>query len=473
VTVGFIFGTVFVIGYLLGEMTQCLASQISRKIHYEHELSVIESHLAGLGLNKSKRDIVADYYKLVWKRFRGMPYYLLLRELPYPLRADICFEIYESNLKNSRVLGSVDDQVLRQLTARIRHEFYLPGGHIVRGGNVCDAMYFVKRGEILIIDENMGIELCVETLYENDCFGEIKILLPREAYRFSYVARIESEVGMLKRDDLDEVLKNFPGLRNELLEKVRNAKFQRHSDKDHDDMRGDRGKDDVRSRKSNSKKLGTAEKKMKPLDMKQAEIAKIETIAVRQDKPNFVRNNTALVPPKAPKQQQRKPDQQGKNPKDMKQANVSKIETINTAQQDPYFTRNNLGTAVASPPRLQPQTRPPQVRKVEQRPMTSLRKVDPLNQAVNKGYSSLIQGPQSYAIREVRSLPPYLSAQQTGLGSEVPNNLITRTSLNGTAENPGTAQGQNPVLFEYIPRNPGKNSQKTGTTTRQRNPPKK
>ncbi|CAG7661764.1 unnamed protein product, partial [Allacma fusca] len=86
-----------------------------------------------------------------------------------------------------------------------RHEFYLPGGFIVRGGNVCDAMYFVKRGEVLIIDENMGIELCVETLYENDCFGEIKILMPREAYRFSYVARVESEVGVLKRDDLDEV----------------------------------------------------------------------------------------------------------------------------------------------------------------------------------------------------------------------------------------------------------------------------
>ena len=64
-TVFFVFGTVFIIGFLLGEMTQCLASQISRKIHYEHELSVIETHLAGLGLDRSKRALVSEYYKLV------------------------------------------------------------------------------------------------------------------------------------------------------------------------------------------------------------------------------------------------------------------------------------------------------------------------------------------------------------------------------------------------------------------------
>ena len=85
--------------------------------------------------------------------------------------------VHKSKSQQARILGRIDEQILRQITARIRHDFYLPGGHIVRGGNVCDAMYFIKRGEVLIIDENLGIELCVETLYENDCFGEVMITI--------------------------------------------------------------------------------------------------------------------------------------------------------------------------------------------------------------------------------------------------------------------------------------------------------
>lgn len=34
-------------------------------------------------------------------------------------------------------------------------------------------MYFIKRGEIVILDETQNMELCVEILYENECFGEV------------------------------------------------------------------------------------------------------------------------------------------------------------------------------------------------------------------------------------------------------------------------------------------------------------
>lgn len=35
------FGTIFAIGYLVGEMAQCLTSQLSTKIHYQHKLTVL------------------------------------------------------------------------------------------------------------------------------------------------------------------------------------------------------------------------------------------------------------------------------------------------------------------------------------------------------------------------------------------------------------------------------------------------
>ncbi len=73
----------------------------------------------------------------------------------------------------SRILSKLDDLIIRQISARMRHEVYLPGTHIIRTGDVCDSMYFIKKGEVVILDENQNLELCVEILYENECFGEV------------------------------------------------------------------------------------------------------------------------------------------------------------------------------------------------------------------------------------------------------------------------------------------------------------
>lgn len=145
-------------------------------------------------------------------------------------------------------MGKLDDNLIRQICARIRHEIYFPGSHIVRAGDVCTSMYFIKKGEVVILDGNSNIELCVEILYENECFGEVKILLPREQYRFSYVARLESEVGVLNKEDVEQVLKNHPKIFEELKEKANRVKVRRQSLKEEEDK--ERGGGGVVSRSS-------------------------------------------------------------------------------------------------------------------------------------------------------------------------------------------------------------------------------
>ena len=76
-------------------------------------------------------------------------------------------------LTQARILGKIDDTIIRQISVRMRHEIYLPGTHIIRSGDVCDSMFFIKKGEVVILDENQNLELCVEILYENECFGEV------------------------------------------------------------------------------------------------------------------------------------------------------------------------------------------------------------------------------------------------------------------------------------------------------------
>lgn len=64
-------------------------------------------------------------------------------------------------------------------------------------------------------------------------------MLPREAYRFSYIARLESEVGVLHKDDLEAVMKHYPKLFEEMKEKAMRVKMRRQSlNEERDKIRG-------------------------------------------------------------------------------------------------------------------------------------------------------------------------------------------------------------------------------------------
>ncbi|XP_035714709.1 uncharacterized protein LOC118438473 [Folsomia candida] len=238
-TITMIFTTVFIIGFLVGEMTQWLAAQVKTKIHFRHKLNVMEHHFLALGLSYPKLNSVRSYFRLLWLRCNGNPYTQILAELPYALRADITMKVYGLNIKNSRILGRLDDIIIRQLSVRVHHEIFMPGAHIIRAGAVCTAVYFIKKGEVVILDEKANMELCVDVLYENECFGEVKVLLPiKEQFQFSYVARLETEVGVLFGDDMVDVLLRHHGVLEEVIGRADRLKAQRLAKKDEEDRIG-------------------------------------------------------------------------------------------------------------------------------------------------------------------------------------------------------------------------------------------
>lgn len=53
------------------------------------------------------------------------------------------------------------------------------------------------------------------------------MLLSKEQFRFSYVARLETEVGVLFQEDLLDVLSRHPGLVQEMKERANRVKDQR------------------------------------------------------------------------------------------------------------------------------------------------------------------------------------------------------------------------------------------------------
>ena len=63
----------------------------------------------------------------------------------------------------------------------------------------------------------------------------MKLLLPREQYRFSYIARLETEVGVLRREDIDDVMSNYPLLKVDLVDRAKKIKNHRVTMKEEED----------------------------------------------------------------------------------------------------------------------------------------------------------------------------------------------------------------------------------------------
>lgn len=63
-------------------------------------------------------------------------------------------------------------------------------------------------------------------------------MLPNEQFRFSYIARLETEVGVLEKQDLEAILKKFPKMRDELGEKALKIKEHRQAMKEEEDRMG-------------------------------------------------------------------------------------------------------------------------------------------------------------------------------------------------------------------------------------------
>jgi CRP-like cAMP-binding protein len=133
----------------------------------------------------------------------------------------------------------------------------MPGAHIIRAGDVCTAVYFIKKGEVVILDEKANMELCVDVLYENECFGEVKVLLPiKEQFQFSYVARLETEMGVLYGDDMVDVLGRHPGVLEEVVGRADKLKAQRLAKKEEQDRIG---KDEGSSAQNSSQVLRSSD----------------------------------------------------------------------------------------------------------------------------------------------------------------------------------------------------------------------
>ncbi|KAG8566667.1 hypothetical protein GDO81_013340 [Engystomops pustulosus] len=131
----------------------------------------------------------------------------VLKGFPECLQADICLHLNRTLLQNCKAFRGATKGCLRALAMKFKTTHAPPGDTLVHYGDVLTTLYFISRGSIEILRD----DIVVAILGKNDIFGEPISLYARPGKSNADVRALTyCDLHKIQREDLLEVLDMYP-----------------------------------------------------------------------------------------------------------------------------------------------------------------------------------------------------------------------------------------------------------------------
>uniref|UniRef100_A0A6I8Q228 Potassium channel, voltage-gated eag-related subfamily H, member 6 n=1 Tax=Xenopus tropicalis TaxID=8364 RepID=A0A6I8Q228_XENTR len=131
----------------------------------------------------------------------------VLKGFPECLQADICLHLNRTLLQHCKAFRGATKGCLRALAMKFRTTHAPPGDTLVHYGDVLTNLYFISRGSIEILRD----DIVVAILGKNDIFGEPINLFARPGKSNADVRALTyCDLHKIQREDLLEVLDMYP-----------------------------------------------------------------------------------------------------------------------------------------------------------------------------------------------------------------------------------------------------------------------
>uniref|UniRef100_A0AAQ4PRP6 Potassium voltage-gated channel subfamily H member 7 n=1 Tax=Gasterosteus aculeatus aculeatus TaxID=481459 RepID=A0AAQ4PRP6_GASAC len=164
----------------------------------------------------------------------------VLKGFPECLQADICLHLNQTLLQGCKAFEGATKGCLRALAMRFKTTHAPPGDTLVHGGDVLTALYFVSRGSIEILKE----DIVVAILGKNDIFGEMIHLFTKPGKSSADVRALSyCDLHTIQREEILEVLDMYPEFADHFLTNLEltfDLRDEKATDSNMDDMEGRR-----------------------------------------------------------------------------------------------------------------------------------------------------------------------------------------------------------------------------------------
>ncbi|XP_008286623.1 voltage-gated inwardly rectifying potassium channel KCNH7 [Stegastes partitus] len=192
---------------IFGNVSAIIQRLYSGTARYHAQMLRVKEFIRFHQIPNPLRQRLEEYFQHSWTYTNGIDMNTVLKGFPDCLQADICLHLNRNLLHNCKAFQGATKGCLRALAMRFKTTHAPPGDTLVHGGDVLTALYFLSRGSIEILKD----DIVVAILGKNDIFGEMIHLFAKPGKSNADVRALSyCDLSTIQREDLLEVLDMYP-----------------------------------------------------------------------------------------------------------------------------------------------------------------------------------------------------------------------------------------------------------------------
>ncbi|CAJ1079829.1 cyclic nucleotide-gated cation channel alpha-4 [Xyrichtys novacula] len=215
---------VLVFASIVGNVGNVITSLRDRDNVFFPNHELVKAYLRSHHISKELRQRIDNWYQHLHINKKIMRENEILQQLPVHLRTEIAVSVHLPTLSKVTIFQSCEKSLLEELVLKLNPQVFSPGEYVCRKGDVGHEMYIIKEGKLAVVADDGITEFAV--LSEGNFFGEISILnIKGNKSGNRRTANIRSigysDLFSLSKEDLTDVLSEFPAAKCHLEEKGR------------------------------------------------------------------------------------------------------------------------------------------------------------------------------------------------------------------------------------------------------------
>ncbi|KAM8943906.1 voltage-gated inwardly rectifying potassium channel KCNH6 isoform 2-T2 [Lycaon pictus] len=202
---------------IFGNVSAIIQRLYSGTARYHTQMLRVKEFIRFHQIPNPLRQRLEEYFQHAWSYTNGIDMNAVLKGFPECLQADICLHLHRALLQHCPAFRGASKGCLRALAVKFKTTHAPPGDTLVHLGDVLSTLYFISRGSIEILRDDVVVAI----LGKNDIFGEPISLHARPGKSSADVRALTyCDLHKIQRADLLEVLDMYPAFADSFWSKL-------------------------------------------------------------------------------------------------------------------------------------------------------------------------------------------------------------------------------------------------------------
>jgi potassium voltage-gated channel Eag-related subfamily H protein 7 len=144
---------------IFGNVSAIIQRLYSGTARYHAQMNRVREFIRFHQIPNPLRQRLEEYFQHAWSYTNGIDMTQVLKGFPECLQADICLHLNRNLLSGCEAFNDMSQGCLRALSLRFRTTHAPPGDTLVHTGDVLTAIYFISRGSLEIIKDDLVVAI--------------------------------------------------------------------------------------------------------------------------------------------------------------------------------------------------------------------------------------------------------------------------------------------------------------------------